>query len=59
MTVRIGNDAMMRTFVQSAVHVNTGIFISVMPGARIRRMVTKKFTPVSNVPTPDICSAHK
>lgn len=50
---------MISTFVQRAVHVNTGIFIRVMPGARILMIVTKKFTPVSSVPTPEICSAHR
>lgn len=35
--------------------VNTGIFIIGMPGARIFRMVAKKFTPVSRVPRPEIC----
>ncbi|AJX42625.1 hypothetical protein BG99_3094 [Burkholderia mallei] len=50
---------MISTFEQSAVHVNTGIFISVMPGARIRMIVTKKLIAVISVPTPDICSAHR
>ena len=40
----------------SAVQVNTGIFISFMPGARMRRMVTMKLMPVSVVPRPEICS---
>ena len=40
----------------SAVQVNTGIFIRVMPGARMRRIVTMKLMPVSVVPKPDICS---
>jgi peroxiredoxin len=53
--VRIGNVAMISTFEHNAVHVNTGIFISDMPGARIRMMVTKKLIPVINVPTPDSC----
>ncbi len=46
---------MISTFVQSAVHVNTGIFMNVMPGARIRTIVTKKLMPVSSVPTPESC----
>ena len=29
----------------SVIHTNTGIRISVMPGARMFRMVTMKFTP--------------
>ena len=49
---------MIRMLVQSAVQVNTGMRISVMPGARILRMVTKKLTPVSSVPMPEICSAQ-
>ena len=32
--------------------------IRVMPGARILKMVATKFTPVSNVPNPDICKAQ-
>ena len=50
---------MISTLVQSAVHVNTGIFIQVMPGARIFTMVTKKLIPVSKVPMPDNCRLHK
>jgi len=46
---------MISTFEQRAVHVNTGIFISDMPGARIRTMVTKKLMAVISVPTPDNC----
>ncbi len=30
-----------------------------MPGACILRTVVTKFTPVSSVPTPEICSAHR
>jgi hypothetical protein len=44
--------------VHNEVQVNTGIFISVMPGARILMMVASKLTPDSNVPTPAICSDH-
>lgn len=54
-TVRIGKETMIRTLVHSAAQVNTGIFIIGMPGARIFRMVAKKFTPVSRVPRPEIC----
>jgi hypothetical protein len=42
--------------VMSAVQTNTGILISVKPGARMRRIVTTKLIPVSVVPSPDICS---
>ncbi|MNT79374.1 hypothetical protein D3C72_2187030 [compost metagenome] len=57
-TVRIGNAAMMITLVTSTVQVNTGIFINVMPGARMRRMVMNRLTPVSNVPMPEACNAQ-
>ena len=53
--VRIGKEMMMSTLVQNAVQVKTGIRIIVMPGARILSMVTKKLTPVSRVPIPEIC----
>ncbi len=49
---------MMITLVTSTVQVNTGIFIRVMPGARMRRMVMNRLTPVSKVPTPDACNAQ-
>jgi hypothetical protein len=44
--------------VHRAVQVKTGIFIMVMPGARIFTMVAIRFTPESNVPTPATCSAQ-
>ncbi len=56
--MRIGKAAMIRTLVARQVQVNIGTFIQVMPGARIFTMVVKKFTPVSKVPTPDICNAQ-
>ena len=56
--VSTGNAATISTFVHSEVQVNTGIFMSVMPGARILMMVVSRFTPDSNVPTPAICSAQ-
>ncbi len=37
------------------VQVKIGIFIRLMPGARILRMVAMKLTPVSVVPKPDSC----
>ena len=49
---------MISMLVHSAVHVKIGRRIQVMPGARILTMVTKKLTPVSSVPRPDICSAQ-
>ena len=54
--VRIGKAATIRTLAHSAVQVKTGIFIRDMPGARILRMVAMKLTPVSRVPTPEICN---
>ena len=42
----------------SAVQVKTGIFIIVMPGARILTMVAIRLTPDSVVPTPATCSAQ-
>ncbi|MNJ53248.1 hypothetical protein D3C77_486290 [compost metagenome] len=56
-TVNTGKANKMITFVIRIDHVNIGIFINVMPGARILRMVTMKFTPVNNVPIPEICNA--
>ena len=44
--------------VQSAVQVKIGIRISVMPGARILRIVVIRLTPESSVPMPAICSAQ-
>ncbi len=43
---------MISTFEHSAVQVNTGIFMSVMPGARIFTIVTKKLIAVMSVPIP-------
>ena len=40
----------------SAVQVKIGIFIMLMPGARILTMVAMRFTPDSMVPTPATCS---
>ncbi|MDT4864111.1 hypothetical protein FQZ97_988580 [compost metagenome] len=54
--VSTGKMATIRMLVISAVQVNTGIFIRVRPGARMRRMVTMKLMPVSVVPSPDICN---
>ena len=38
--------------------MNTGIFIMVMPGARILTMVAIRLMPDSVVPTPATCSAQ-
>ena len=56
--VRIGNEAAIRMFAHVQVHVKIGICMNFMPGARILNTVTKKFTAVSSVPSPDICRAH-
>ena len=58
MAVRTGKAATISTLVQSDVQVKTGIFISVMPGARILTMVAIRLMPDSVVPTPAICSAQ-
>ena len=47
---------MISTLVHRAVQVNTGIFIMVMPGARILTMVASRLMPESSVPTPASCS---
>ena len=54
--VSTGKAATIKTFVHSAVQVNTGIFIKVMPGARIFTIVTIRLMPDNSVPTPAICS---
>jgi len=56
--VRIGKDATISTLVKVQAQVKTGIFIQLMPGARILNTVTRKFTPVSSVPSPDNCNAQ-
>ncbi len=42
--------------VHSDVQQKIGIFIMVMPGARILTIVQIRLTPDSKVPTPAICS---
>ena len=42
----------MRTLVHRAVQVKMGIFIMLMPGARILTIVAMRLTPDSMVPTP-------
>ena len=41
--------------VTNVVHVNIGMRIYVIPGARILIIVTRKLIPPINVPVPDIC----
>ena len=43
----------MITLVTKIDHVNIGIFINVMPGALILKMVVKKLIPVINEPIPE------
>ncbi len=52
--VKIGNAKTMRTKVTKIVQIKSGIFISVMPGQRMLRIVTRKLTPESKVPAPEI-----
>jgi hypothetical protein len=54
--VRIGKVATIRMLVQSEVQVKTGIFMKVMPGARIFTIVAIRLMPDSVVPTPATCS---
>ena len=56
--VSTGNAATISTLVHNAVQVKIGIFIMVMPGARILMMVAIKLIPDSDVPTPAICKAQ-
>ena len=56
--VSAGKMTVIRMLAQRAVQVNTGIFMRFMPGQRILRMVTIRFTAESVVPTPAICNAH-
>ena len=57
--VRAGKIAIASTWLHSAVQQNTGIFIIVMPGARILMMVVTMLMADNVVPTPAICSAHR
>ena len=49
-----GNASRIITWVMSAIHVKIGMRMSFMPGARMFRIVTKKFTPPASVDTPRI-----
>ncbi|CAM5191956.1 hypothetical protein CDEF62S_02160 [Castellaniella defragrans] len=51
----MGKVTTMSPLVHSVVQQNMGIFMSVMPGARIFTTVTTKLIPVSRVPMPDNC----
>lgn len=53
-TVRIGNAKIIVTQLENTDHVNIGIFIKVIPGARILIIVTIKLIPVAKLPIPEI-----
>ena len=57
--VRMGRAATISRLEASVVQQNIGMRMYVMPGAWIFRIVVTKLTPVSNVPTPEICSDHR
>ena len=57
-TVRIGKAKATSVMLASTLQANIGIFISVMLGARILSIVTRKFMPLSILPTPAICNDH-
>ena len=57
-TVRAGKAKVIRMLEHSAVQVNSGMRIKVMPGARRLMMVTMKLIPVSVEPMPLIRIAH-
>ena len=57
-TVSAGKANTISRLVQSEVQTNSGMRISVMPGARRLRIVTTKLMPVSVEPTPLIRSAQ-
>ena len=47
-----GKAKTIRNEVIRIIHTNTGIRISVIPGARMLKMVTIRFMPVTSVPIP-------
>ncbi len=53
--VRMGNAKATRIMLVSTLQAKIGIFKSVMPGARILRMVVMKLMPESRLPRPAIC----
>lgn len=56
--VRIGKAEITRIILHRDVQTNIGIFISVIPGARIFKTVTRKLMPESKLPRPEICKLH-
>jgi hypothetical protein len=54
-TVTAGKASTIRNCVTSAIQTNTGMRMSVMPGARMPRIVTMKFTAEITDAAPRIC----
>ena len=55
-TVTGGNASTIRNCTTSVIHTKSGMRISVMPGARMLRIVTMKFTPATIFDdTPSTC----
>ncbi len=54
--VSAGNAIRIRIDVANSDHMNIGMRIYVMPGARIAMIVVRKFRPVSTVEVPDTSS---
>ena len=54
-TVNGGNANKISADVTNVVHVNIGMRMYVIPGARILIIVTRKLIPPINVPIPEIC----
>ncbi len=54
--VIVGSEKSSRKEITRVIHTNTGIRISVMPGARIVRMVAMKFADEAIDATPSSCS---
>ena len=55
-TVITGNASRISTWVMKLIQVNIGMRMSFMPGARMLRTVTKKFTAAASDATPRIWS---
>jgi hypothetical protein len=53
-TARTGRAVMMMKLVTNAIHVNSGMRMNFMPGARRLMMVVMKFTPPAMDPMPRI-----
>ena len=51
----IGKDSTTRNWTTSTIHTKTGMRISVIPGARMLKMVVMKLTPAIIEAAPRIC----